>query len=478
MLFRHLSSVAVIALLAGQVPAQSGVEAVVQTKRFMQPAGGDQVEVDIAVLGGSVHTAPDAQGLRKARVEAISVVERDGSVVDFRKTQVEGPARADSAYSDFVHQEQFLLPPGEYRLSVELRDLVANDTAHVGYTLPLVVPERSGKASFSDIQFTTTDPVDGKAIPFTGSYYPEDVRALTFHAQLYGMPARVGLDSLFLLTYQLEVFETKEVKGAYKRVQRTKAEPVVDIDGGFGIADLPSGNYLLSIEARDRNGASVARQEQLIQRSNPIAYDPQAAADLGVTFANAFTDADTLSEHLRSMRPVANDLERRIIDDSGKDRDLTTMQRFMYTFWYNRNGADPKGAWERYHQAVVEVNRMFGCRNLRGYESDQGYVYLKYGAPNTIVDRGNETATIPYHIWHYYHAGRYRDKRFVFWQPERSTLCWQLLHSEVPGEMKNPRWADMLHQTDHPMNMVNGAAGNSGNSLSGQEVLDNFNNPR
>ncbi|HEY0978517.1 MAG TPA: GWxTD domain-containing protein [Flavobacteriales bacterium] len=453
--------------------AQTRLEALVETKRFHSPGKVAQVDVDMAVLGYSTLVAPNGKGVKQARVEAITVVELGDSVVDFRKTEVFGPETGDSLSADFVHQEHFLLEPGHYALSVELRDLNAKDTVHVGYALPLYVPEASTGITFSDVQLMETT-AEGKAVPYPGSYFAETNDQLAFYAELYGTEANLGKDSLLLFTYQLENFETKDVRGLFKRVQRMRTAPVLELKGGFPIEELPSGNYLLALEVLDRKGQRLARQEQFIQRNNPIAYATGSNHTFGPNFTDAFTDGDTLSEYLASMRPIADDLERRIIDDQGQRKDVETMQRFMYTFWYNRNGLDPEGAWRRYAEAVKEVNRMFGCRNIRGYASDQGYVYLKYGAPNTVVDRSNETSSIPYYIWHYYQAGRYRDKRFVFWQPERATTCWQLLHSEVPGEMKNPRWNDMLHQTDKPWSVQGSGAG----TIGGQEAQELFNNPR
>src|SRR5690606_42042722 len=46
----------------------------------------------------------------------------DLQIVDFRKTMVRSPERADTLQSDFLHQERFLLQPGAYALTVELHD--------------------------------------------------------------------------------------------------------------------------------------------------------------------------------------------------------------------------------------------------------------------------------------------------------------------------------------------------------------------
>ena len=142
------------------------------------------------------------------------------------------------------------------------------------------------------------------------------------------------------------------------------------------------------------------------------------------------------------------------------------MRQLMYTFWYNRGPSDPKAAWEKYRQAVIYVNKKFGCRNMRGYQSDQGYIFLRYGAPNTVVDRSNETGVTPYMIWYYYRAGAYTNRRFVFYQPERSTTCWTLLTSDMTGELSNSQWLDMI------------VPGFADGGAKREEVLNNYNNPR
>jgi hypothetical protein len=124
---------------------------------------------------------------------------------------------------------------------------------------------------------------------------------------------------------------------------------------------------------------------------------------------------------------------------------------------------------------VIKVNKLFGCRVLKGYETDRGRVYLKYGPPNTMMDRLNEMDTYPYTIWHYYRAGKYTNKRFVFYQPDLVTNCFPLLHSEVPGEIKNPQWNQILHSRNTPMNNAQTAPVNT---LGGERALEFYEDPR
>jgi len=457
-----------LALLPCILHAQGPINAVVETKRFHDPGKGELVDVNISILGATVLWRSDDRGFQQAKVNALITVEQNGEIVDYRKVLVESPERADTLQGDFIYQERFLLQPGDYAVTAELHDANLADTAGTYASTPLVIPRRDGGLSLSDIMFTLPGKPGKGLMPYPGSYFPKEVDKLAIYAEAYGTQAQFGKDGGFLAVTQVENYESGEVAGNFRHVQRLKADTVVPIALEMGIGRLPSGNYLLALEIHDRNDSLLQRRTQFFQRNNPVTYDPNKVlpGELGPNFTDAFTNADTLADFLASMRPIADELERKLIDDQGKERRPDVMRQVMYTFWYNRNPDDPKGAWTQYKKAVDYVNRKFGCRNMPGYQSDQGYIYLRYGAPNTVVNRANETGVVPYMIWHYYRAGRYSDRRFVFYQPERSTTCWTLLTSDMPGELNNSRWLDQI---------VYGAADGGAKR---EEVLDNYNNPR
>ncbi len=464
------SLLAAALLLPSALLGQVRLDAVVDTKRFHDPGAGERVDVNISVIGGTAFWTTDERGFQQAKVEALTVVEKDGQIVDFRKSMIQSPDRADTLQGDFVHQEHFLLKPGAYAITVELHDANIADTAHTFVHVPLTVAARPADVSISDILFTLHQQPGGEKelIPFPGTYFPHGADQLSFYAEIYGTLDRFGKDGAFLAAVQIESYETHQVVGNFRHVQRMKPDTVVPFGMELAIDKLPTGNYLLAVEVRDRKDSLVQQSAQFFQRNNPIAYDAMSLTpgELGANFTDAFTDADTLAEYISSLRPIADELERKMIDDRWTDKKPDLMRQLMYTFWYNRAPGDPKAAWERYHQAVIYVNKQFGCRNLRGYQSDQGYIYLRYGAPNTVLNRANETSTVPYMIWHYYRAGNYNDRRFVFYQPERSTTCWTLLTSDMPGELNNSRWLDSL------------VPSNADGGIKRSEVQDNYDHPR
>ena len=458
----------------------STLDAIIATKRFHVPDQGVQLDLHVSVLGSSAEWKANDHGFQQAHVEALTIIERDTVIVDYRKSDVLGPERADTVKGDFLIEEHFLLQPGEYTLSVELHDMQGKAENRSVWKGPLVIPAKSKGISFSDALLTagTHPDAQGNQVPaaYTGTYYPPEVDKLGFYMEIYGSDQVFGPDSLFTINYQVESYESHTVKGQFKGVQRAKAAPVVTVGKEFPIGSLPSGNYLLAVETVDREGQVLARQEQFIQRNNPLRYDMNVlnTVDITNTFVDAFTDPDTLAEHIASLRPIAMDLERRMVGDRLKDKDMALMKRFFYTFWVNRDGYDPERAWKKYYEQVVIANRMYGCRNLRGYESDQGIAFLKYGLPSSVVDASLDNEMIPYLIWHYYKAGRFSDKRLVFTQRAMGIGCWALIHSEIPGEIKTPNWQNQLGS---PLGDPNQSNDPRPFSIEGERLEDNFLRP-
>ncbi|MBK6752403.1 MAG: GWxTD domain-containing protein [Flavobacteriales bacterium] len=480
----RVPSTITLVFLVALASAQRLPEAIVETKVFHHPVSGPYVEVNTAILGASV-AHDQAVGLDQAKVELLVIVEKDAAIVDFRKVEVLGPPRTGEIAPDFLHSETFALPSGEYSLEVQVRDLNGSDTAFVQKRV-LAIGAISAPPVFSDILLiASAGPAregmtthNGQYMePYIGTYFPREMPRLDLYTELYGMDRAVGPDSLYLLSYQLEVHGTGTVVGNFRNSVRLKARPVEPVLGGFDLAALTSGNYVLKVEARDRNGQLLATQDLFVQRNNPMNYDLAQldALAMGNTFADRITEPDTLVEFVRCLVPIADDLERKIIMDRTRDHDADLSRRFLYSFWFNRNSADPEGSWVSYRDEVARVNRMYGTRIKRGYETDRGRVHLKYGAPNTVTDRSNEMDAYPYQIWHYYRAGRYTDRRFVFYLPDLVTNDYELLHSEVPGEVNNPRWNLMVHSRNTPQNNVQSTGVNS---MSGERANDLFAIPR
>ena len=100
-----------------------------------------------------------------------------------------------------------------------------------------------------------------------------------------------------------------------------------------------------------------------------------------------------------------------------------------------------------------EVNQAFSNGRKPGWRTDRGRVYLQYGPPNVRAMRHNEADYFPFEIWHYYETNdKLHDRRFLFYSTDL-TMDMELLHSDVPNEVKNHQWKEMVRSRPLALNM-------------------------
>jgi GWxTD domain-containing protein len=291
-------------------------------------------------------------------------------------------------------------------------------------------------------------------IPYISNFYPSDKNKLTFYAEVYNSDKTIGKDEKYLLTYFIEQFENNARLDSYISYRKDAAAETNVIFSEFDITNLKSGNYFLAIELKDRENKLIATNRIFFQRSNPrlqIKPEDISNVDLNNTFASRLNNKDTLSEYIRCLAPIANVQEKTYILAHLSKSDVETLQKFFYTFWYERNQLEPERAWNNYLNEVHKVNIAYSTSIDKGYETDRGRVYLQYGPPNAISESYNEPSAYPYEMWHYYViANGQRNKRFVFYTKDIVTNDFTLLHSDVSGELSNYRWQLILNQRVDP----------------------------
>ena len=109
-----------------------------------------------------------------------------------------------------------------------------------------------------------------------------------------------------------------------------------------------------------------------------------------------------------------------------------------------------------------------------------GWILLRYGRPNTIVQRHHGTQYYPYEIWHYHKAGQFNNRRFLFYTPQVVGECFELLHSDHPQELRNADWLDILKTRELGHSVVQTGLNQLGrrDTYSREEPEDLFFNPR
>ena len=434
--------------------AQS-LEAYMSYSLFNSPADGPFIETYLSVFGPSLQYVKTEDGKYQGVVE-VTVIFREGEdIVSFDKYEVASQPLDDttSLTGNFLSQQRYTLRNGNYTMECIIADKYADEQPHtfkdpVAIDFPGDKPSISGIQLLSDYKKTETPgPLTKSGLdlyPFVFNFLPENVEKILFYCEFYNTTKIAEEGSRFVYNYYIQSFETKSQIRNYSRSRAGEAAAVFPIIRDFDIRQLPSGNYFLVVELRDQDNELVTSNRLFFQRSNPniqFNISDLAALDTKGTFVDKIDDPDSLRTYIHYLLPIGSEMDRVFITRQMPDADETTLRQYFLNFWLNRDYITPEAAWNHYHQQVEKVNVIYSTPNRRGYETDRGRVFLKYGPPNIVSESYNEPAAYPYEIWQYYTLGDgQRNKRFVFYTLNIVTNDFQLLHSDAIGEPANFRW--------------------------------------
>ncbi len=457
---------------------------------FYSPIDGPYIETYIAIVGETVKFVQNDNGKYQGCVDITIIFRQGEEIVDFAKYELLSPEVGDTTQTnmDFIDQQRYLLPNGKYDMEIIMSDQNADLQPYIT-TEPVIIDYQKDKIGFSGIElvqdaFSSSDhskisKSGYDIIPFVNNFYPQQIEKMTFYTELYYANKSFGEDGKFLLKYYIESFETKNTLTEFIAIKRMETKEVVPIMGSFDIRQLPSGNYNLVLEVRNKENIVVISNQLFFQRSNPdIHYDISDLGALSIenTFAGKYTSEDTLKMFLRFLTPISTKLEEIFINENLAEADLITSQRFFLNFWMNRDELNPEAAWTYYLEQVAKVNKIYSTPSTLGYDTDRGRVYLKYGPPNIISESYNEPSAYPYEIWQYYTlANNQRNKKFVFYTEDIVTNNFQLVHSDAIGEIANYRWQIIIHKRIYDPNNIDEDVYPD---VWGSKVNDYYNNPR
>ncbi len=492
--------------MSSALQAQVAPTARMASKQYWAPEVGTYLEIQMAFDGRSVAWtdagADEVTGeqLFRAAVEwTVIALDGAGEIVDFRKSV----ARTErmTAPSDFIDIVRLPLLPGHYALEWTAVDLGADLSAGAGlgagpsgtkqvkmrFDAPIEIdtlstPDISGlfwvQAYRASGEATTALTRAGREIlPLVSSRVGMEAERLPFYGEIYGSTLPFAEGSEFLVSAW---FRNTSGEAINQRYFKMEAAPVVSI---FEMMELPEvpGLYELVLGIHKRDGSPIVSRSLAFELMDKSAVSAAISLSQLAPFVLNYSSRDSLWSDLQMLEPIAGAVELRTLEFSLVGADLATLRGFMHTFWSRRNAEDPGSAWRDYQREVAIVDREFrDCRNRPGHQTEMGAILLQYGRPNTIVKRHSGTQYYPYEIWHYHKAGQFNDKRFLFYAPMAVAACFELLHSDMQGFVRNTDWLDLLRTRENSNSvhetMLNGL--NPGDAFSREEPEDLFYNPR
>jgi GWxTD domain-containing protein len=429
---------------------KADVQAIFNYKQFYTPYGGTYIETYLSFIASSVKYKPNEKGILQSNLLVTQIVKQGQEIIDFKKYEILGPELSDSIAVGFKDQKRFMLSPGKYTLEIELLDLNSTDSIPVLTVQKIEIKFNKEEISLSDIELIdyfkkTTDKNEFSKsgfdiYPMVSNYLPTEIEKLGYYFEIYKLDE---LEEPFLLRHYIEKFESKEILTKYvkrERIKLNKVKPVINL---FNIKDLPTGNYNLTVELIDKKNKLVTDKKVFFQRVNNNVESVLEVKN-SIDFEN-FINQDSIEGYLKSLLPIASEMEYSIIDNKIKNMDGQKKLNFFYNFWSNRNESNPKEEWLVYKGKIREAQLRYGTSLKKGYETDRGRVFVKYGEPNTLSDNKSNAGSYPYQIWHYYRIGQVNNIVFVFYQPNLIGKDYELLHSDMKGEVQNRDWKSVVN---------------------------------
>ena len=119
---------------------------------------------------------------------------------------------------------------------------------------------------------------------------------------------------------------------------------------------------------------------------------------------------------------------------------------WLRQFWAKRDpspGTPENEARQRFYSAMRDANRRFGeggASRVPGWRTDRGRIYLKYGAPDEVLERRSGGSTYPYEVWKY---TRVRALKYVFMDLTRFGN-YTLIYTDDRREPSRSNWQELL----------------------------------
>ncbi len=431
---------------------------------FYAPENGPYIETYLSVNGNTVKLAQNERNKYQGIIEVTLVFKEGDQIRKFEKYNLYSPEVDDPATipGNFIDQQRISLPNGKYSMEIEISDKNGGSTPFKSsqnidleyYPNILAISDIELIESFTETSTTTPLSKSGfEIIPFVSNFYPSVINDMKFYVEIYNASKIISNDP-YLVSYYISSYESKRTLDKFRGFSKQESKSVNAIMGQIPIVELPSGNYILTVEVRNKQNELLATKERFFQRSNSIqvktaiADDDYILTNINNTFVTSYTNRDVLVDMIQSLRPISNGREADFGDNQMKLADVEMMQKYFYNFWQKRDPNQPEQAWLKYNEEVKKVQEVYATQISKGYETDRGRVYLQYGPPNTVTQNLNEPSAYPYEIWHYYKLETQSNRKFIFYNPDLVTNDFTLIHSDALGEIYDTRWNMKIHKRD------------------------------
>ncbi|PYO38277.1 MAG: hypothetical protein DMD29_13795 [Gemmatimonadetes bacterium] len=444
---KGLALAAAVAASVAPTRTQESAGVAVNAVRYYRPSGG-QTLVDVFCRVPLVLVGPvGGEGSGGRYRFAVTVRDSAGLPLVTQNWSQEVPARLLNAPGASLPEHfTFAARPGRYTVDVSVTDSASGRVSHQQLHVDAFgqAPRASdlllgtGIRALSDSGDTTlrTDEVRKGAVVVETSGEPvltPLAAKLGYYLELYSPQA----DTMTVTVRVMDTAGAAVVTAA--RVAVLVGTGGGTTEGTLDLSGLPPGRYGLEVAAAGR-ADTVSRR-----------------APFGVTGFQTLATAAAVAQPTdlfdRMGEPQLDELYGPLIylmnaGEQGVYSSLSVegKRSWLRQFWTKRDpspGTPENEARERFYSAIRDANRRFGeggASRVPGWRTDRGRIYVKYGAPDEVLERRSGGSTYPYEVWKY---TRVRALKYVFMDLTRFGN-YTLIYTDDRREPSRPNWQELL----------------------------------
>jgi GWxTD domain-containing protein len=394
------------------------------------------------------------KGYLQASVNFTFIISKNGEIVSFEKFKLNSPELKTS--QDFLDVKRFAIGPGNYVLKIEAVDN-HNPENKLEIERSVIVNSYSKPVEISDVQLfgkveqsDESNPLAKNGIymePLNYGVVTEDIDVLNIYTEVY---LNVGNKDLLFVKYGIfDGFSESGGKEVMKKVKKLDIQSSQPLILQLPVDKIPTGNYRVELEVMDKTKAVLVSKYANFTRSN-AKYDMEFWTTYNdkedYSFINYMT-ADEVEFGLRATSPIVFEPKKRLLDYIIKDAPLRAKRKFLFSIWKEKEPRNTEQHYLQYLTIAKAVDLEYNSNVGYGFETDRGYIFLRYGKPNSVLTIDQEPDSYPYEIWYYNQVEEttQTNVRFLFYNKSLVAKDYKLLHSTCRGEAQNPAWEVELY---------------------------------
>jgi GWxTD domain-containing protein len=417
-------------------------------------ADKNYLDINLRVEGGTCKFISNEQGITSSVLVTVQIKFED-AVVGIEKYKLNSGIQSEVI--DMLDMRRFFLDPGMYNLEIQIVD--DNDLENVFNYKSKVIVKKNLKLSnaliLSKIKPSTEDqnPLVRNNVYMEAQPYMvvhDDQKTLSLYQEIYteAFDEDILIHKIEFIK-EVDEFDNGLKAAPFTKYQKISKDPVVPVLATLDLNPLPSGRYKVVTSILDKKKRSLATDALFVFIKNTLG-DINALDPINSVYQNTFVglmDSAEVVYALKAIVPITNYKMMSIVNYVIEDGNFESQKYYLHKHWNEAYPGFEEQTYSKYMEIVRVVDEDYNSSVGHGFQTDRGYIYLKYGKPNKFINVIDEPNTPPYEIWYYNHLEETNQPnvRFIFFDPLQVNN-YELLHSTCFGEKSNEAWETILYK--------------------------------